>query len=420
MPQWSAHAIIYSSHFRNLTQARHKIENDSLYRERENMNYFKMIVLTLAATILTGCAATGPKYSSLSNTLPTLGADKGRIYFYRESGFIGGGLQPNIRLNEVVVGESKPGGFFFVDQSPGQYSAATKTEVDNSVDFSLDAGERKYIKTSISMGLLVGHVSPKVMDEEQAQKEMQNLSYIGSAVATTTPPSPAVKDGKPMVSGQSNDNSTYLPIAVEETGKNSVRQSPPKRVGRIYIYRNKSIFGGRYTPEVTIDNEKIAVSTSGTYVFVNKKPGQYNVSFDGNEKDPLPVVVTGGESQYVQANVSKGLLEDHLKLQLVTQSEGEGALTTLKYIGTAPLRSLTAQNEAEEVIAQEDIQKVEFHLGRSSYVVGEMAKQNGCFSNTDAALITEQGPIEIYRMNCGNGKAFMARCELRQCVQMKH
>ena len=35
-----------------------------------------------------------------------------------------------------------------------------------------------------------------------------------------------------------------------------------------------------------------------------------------------------------------------------------------------------------------------------------------------AGLVTPEGPVEVYRMMCQDGKTFMARCELRQCKSM--
>ena len=64
------------------------------------------------------------------------------------------------------------------------------------------------------------------------------------------------------------------------------------------------------------------------------------------------------------------------------------------------------------------IERVPFRLGVSSATVEKMAKQQGCTSGQGAGLVTEAGPVEVYRMRCENGKVFMARCELRQCVKM--
>lgn len=65
-----------------------------------------------------------------------------------------------------------------------------------------------------------------------------------------------------------------------------------------------------------------------------------------------------------------------------------------------------------------EIQRVPFKVGVSSTTVEKLAKTQACTSAQGAGLMTEPGPIEVYRMQCENGKVFMARCELRQCRKM--
>ena len=64
------------------------------------------------------------------------------------------------------------------------------------------------------------------------------------------------------------------------------------------------------------------------------------------------------------------------------------------------------------------IQTLPFRLGVSSSTVEKLARQQACSGGQGAALVSEQGPVEVYRMQCDNGKVFMARCELRQCRRM--
>ena len=64
------------------------------------------------------------------------------------------------------------------------------------------------------------------------------------------------------------------------------------------------------------------------------------------------------------------------------------------------------------------VETIPFHTGVSSGTVEKMAKQQGCTGGQGAGLITQPGPVEVYRMRCDSGKIFMARCELRQCRQM--
>lgn len=64
------------------------------------------------------------------------------------------------------------------------------------------------------------------------------------------------------------------------------------------------------------------------------------------------------------------------------------------------------------------IERIAFRPGVSSVTVEKLGKQRQCASNEGAGLVTEPGPIEVYRMVCDSGKVFMARCELRQCKAM--
>jgi hypothetical protein len=64
------------------------------------------------------------------------------------------------------------------------------------------------------------------------------------------------------------------------------------------------------------------------------------------------------------------------------------------------------------------IERVPFRAGVSSATVEKLAKQQVCSGGLGAGLVTEPGPVEVYRMQCDNGKVFLARCELRQCKRM--
>jgi len=64
------------------------------------------------------------------------------------------------------------------------------------------------------------------------------------------------------------------------------------------------------------------------------------------------------------------------------------------------------------------VQRVPFRVGTSSTTVEKLAREQACTSAQGAGLMTEPGPVEVYRVRCDNGKVFTARCELRQCRSM--
>ena len=76
-----------------------------------------------------------------------------------------------------------------------------------------------------------------------------------------------------------------------------------------------------------------------------------------------------------------------------------------------------APANASQVAADVQVERVPYRVGVSSATVEQLARQHACLGQ-GAGLITEPGPVEVYRLQCGDGKVFMARCELRQCRKM--
>jgi hypothetical protein len=64
--------------------------------------------------------------------------------------------------------------------APGSHEAVTGTEAANKVSFALDKGAVKYVRTKVSMGLMVGHVAPELVGADEAQQELATLSYTGA------------------------------------------------------------------------------------------------------------------------------------------------------------------------------------------------------------------------------------------------
>jgi hypothetical protein len=143
-----------------------------------------------AVLLMSGCA-TGVPYSSMASSIPSVKEGEGRIFFFRSTSMLGAALTPEVRLNGTVVGKSQTGGFFFVDRPAGTYTAATATEVEKTLSFSLDEGEIKYVRSSVSMGVVVGRVVLKLETPQTAKGELADLNFTGSlkrsAIATGAP-----------------------------------------------------------------------------------------------------------------------------------------------------------------------------------------------------------------------------------------
>ena len=146
------------------------------------MHYIKTAFIVAAVALLSACAG-GPKYAEVASAIPAQKSGEGRIYFYRESSMVGAAIQPDIQLNGAKVGESVPGGFFFVDQKPGSMKVATSTEVEKQLTFTLDPGQVRYVKTVIGFGLVAGRVYPELVDPATGRKDIESLSYTGTPLA---------------------------------------------------------------------------------------------------------------------------------------------------------------------------------------------------------------------------------------------
>lgn len=130
----------------------------------------------VAALLFSGCAS-GPKYSVVASTFPSLAPQRGRIYFYRPSA-LGAAVQPDIKLNGEKVGTAKPHGFYFVDRDPGNYEVTAATETEKKLTFVLEPGQERYVRLKIQMGVFVGRIVPELVDKQEAHGEMRELSYI--------------------------------------------------------------------------------------------------------------------------------------------------------------------------------------------------------------------------------------------------
>lgn len=133
----------------------------------------------IAALLLAAGCASGPKFNTVESQLSSLTPGKARIFFYRSTA-LGAGIQPEVRLNGMVVGKSEPHGVFFVDADPGNMEVITGSEVDRKLTFTIAPGETRYVRLAVGLGVLVYRIIPELVDEADARKEIADLSYTGA------------------------------------------------------------------------------------------------------------------------------------------------------------------------------------------------------------------------------------------------
>lgn len=140
---------------------------------------------TMAAmAVLTACTSvTGNTFVQQESLMPKLSPGQGRVYFYRVNALTGGGLSAPLKLDGMVVGESQSGGYFFVDVAAGNHEASAATKVTRKLNFALEPGEVKYVRTKAQFEGKVGRVVPELVSAEEARKELPSLNFTGTAKA---------------------------------------------------------------------------------------------------------------------------------------------------------------------------------------------------------------------------------------------
>jgi len=141
-------------------------------------SFFTTPLFALALASI-GCAS-GMSYDEIEDRLPQLGRGEGRVFFYRSGSMFGAAIQPEIHLDGRVAGTSQPGGFFFVDRPAGPCEIACSTEVERKVAFDLAAGDTRYVRSGISLGIFVGRVTPELVPPQVGAKEIRNKKYTGA------------------------------------------------------------------------------------------------------------------------------------------------------------------------------------------------------------------------------------------------
>jgi hypothetical protein len=144
------------------------------------MSALKTLLALVVVGILAGCAAEGPLHKEVAASIPTVPVGKGRVYFYRADTMFGAAITSDISLNGRVVGKSERGSFFFVDENPGSCTASASTEVERQVTFTLATGETKYVKTSVSFGVVAGRVNLELVSPSDATSDIAELHYTGT------------------------------------------------------------------------------------------------------------------------------------------------------------------------------------------------------------------------------------------------
>ena len=130
-----------------------------------------LLGLAIASVSLVSCAS-GPTYAEMKSQLPPIEKGHGRVFVYRPS-FLGAAIKPSVKINDQPVGTSEGQGFLDSDQPPGTHEVSVTTEWKHKTPVTVTSGQPSYVRCSMMIGVLVGHVMPKQVSAETGEAEMQ-------------------------------------------------------------------------------------------------------------------------------------------------------------------------------------------------------------------------------------------------------
>lgn len=139
----------------------------------------RCVALWACIVLLNACAATGPKLESVKSSIPPLEENSGRLFFYREYSAFGAGMRPDILVCGKKVGQSVPGGVFYVDLPAGECDVTIPGMLypgKNSLHVSIQQRGVQYIRSWVGGSGFGGRTNMELVTESTATSAMKGLS----------------------------------------------------------------------------------------------------------------------------------------------------------------------------------------------------------------------------------------------------
>jgi len=147
------------------------------------ISLIKMLVISLVMAGLVGCTISTPvitsgSYEGFTNTDP----DKGTIYIYRDSSFVGAANQYDVMVNGVLAGSLPNGSFFSVDVEQGENKVEPRTLTSfgfgkGSV-ITVEKGRSYCSKLTLNFCVQCKSADINIVDANQCDSEIKPLKKV--------------------------------------------------------------------------------------------------------------------------------------------------------------------------------------------------------------------------------------------------
>lgn len=133
-----------------------------------------MILSATLATIFTGCAASGPQFTTLQKPKENTAL----VYVYRPSSMVGAVISYNIHVKDKenedkVIGELVNGSYFTYESKAGEVEFWAQTEAKSSVTLDLKPAQMYCIKGEVGLGFLAGRPHLSIVDDNLCKSQLK-------------------------------------------------------------------------------------------------------------------------------------------------------------------------------------------------------------------------------------------------------
>jgi hypothetical protein len=113
--------------------------------------------------------------------------------------------------------------------------------------------------------------------------------------------------------------------------RNTIPTLNPEQ-GRLFIYRTTAV-GAAVQPDVKLNGEKVGTAKPKGFFYVDRPPGDYQVSTSTEVKRTLSLKLEKAETRYVKLSMAIGFFVGHCYPELVEAEQGEKDLQKCSFTG---------------------------------------------------------------------------------------
>ena len=118
-------------------------------------------------------------------------------------------------------------------------------------------------------------------------------------------------------------------------GPESQAADIPAGQGRIYFFRKSGMGGVAIRPAILLNGQSVGTSAPGTYFYVDRAPGSYEVKCSVLTDHVINFPLAAGETVYVQTRVTMGVYLGHVRPRVVSESAGKSGVGKTKLAGSS-------------------------------------------------------------------------------------